>query len=501
MGFENNEHIKPEKVNKILYVASEAYPLIKTGGLGDVAGSLPIALAKQACDVRLLIPFYSGLASKLKKLKKITTVKIKGCDITIVESILPGTRIKLWCCDYAPYFDRKGTPYADIKGEPWSDNAYRFDLFCQVATLVACNQLNLNWRADVVHCNDWQTGLIPVYLQQYSSRPASIFTIHNLAYQGLFSREIFNKLELDENLWSPDALEFYGQMSFMKGGLVFADQINAVSPSYAKEIQTSKFGSGLDGLLRYRQNNLSGILNGIDTRLWHPWNDPFLFVNYNKNSLDIKYTNKITVQTMFNFPKNKDMFVIGMVSRIVKQKGFDEIISTISELSKLPIQIIILGCGDRVYESSLTKLSKKYSKIFAVKLGYSENLAHMIIAGVDAYLMPSTFEPCGLSQMYSLRYGTLPIVRNVGGLSDTVIDYSVDKKKVSDATGFVIRENEDLKTAIMRSYNTYLNKSIWLKLQRNAMCQDFSWHSSALEYVKLYNRANKINSQTLYAVQ
>jgi len=290
-------------------------------------------------------------------------------------------------------------------------------------------------------------------------------------------------------------------MSFIKGGLVFADYINTVSPSYAKEIQTPEFGYGLDGLLRYRQDKVSGILNGIDSRLWHPWNDPLLYINYNSKSLDIKHTNKVTVQSMFNLQKNKDIFVIGMVSRIVAQKGFDQIIATLPALSALPIQIIILGCGDRDYESKLLKLAKKYSRMFAVKIGYSENIAHMITAGVDAYLMPSTFEPCGLSQMYSLRYGTLPIVRNVGGLADTVTDYVVDKNKVSKATGFVIREHENLVQAITRCYETYLNKKVWSKLQRNAMRQDFSWQRSASEYIELYNKASQLNNQSIYAVQ
>ncbi|MFV1982529.1 MAG: glycogen synthase GlgA [Thiohalomonadales bacterium] len=501
MGLEKNDYLIPESLDKILYVASEAYPLIKTGGLGDVAGSLPIALAKQGCDIRILLPYYSILNKKFKKTKIIATVSVNDREVNIIESIFPGTRIKIWCCDYAPYFKRNGTPYTDLNGEPWSDNALRFDLFCKVAVLLACNQLNLDWHADVVHCNDWQTGLIPVYLQQYPTRPACIFTIHNLAYQGLFSREIFNELELNESLWTPDALEFYGQMSFIKGGLVFADQINTVSPNYANEIQTEQFGYGLDGLLRYKRDKLSGILNGIDTRFWHPWHDPFLYVNYNNKSLDIKHTNKITVQTMFNFPKDKEKFVIGMVSRIIEQKGFEQIIAALPKLSELPIQLLILGCGDRHYESKLINLAKQYSKTFSVKIGYSENIAHMVTAGVDAFLMPSTFEPCGLSQMYSLRYGTLPIVRNVGGLSDTVNDYVFDKKKVSDATGFVIREHEDLISAITRSYETYLNKPIWLKLQRNAMRKDFSWQRSASEYIKLYNKANEINLQPMYVVQ
>ncbi len=503
MGIEKKQIFNNKNGNKILYVASEVYPLIKTGGLGDVAGSLPIALTKQACDVRIVLPCYANIRSKFKKIKSLTTFQLKGKEINILEAILPGSRVKCWLVDYAPYFDRSGTPYSDINGIDWPDNAFRFDLLCEVSVMLACNQLELNWYANVVHCNDWQTGLIPVYLQQYSIRPACVFTIHNLAYQGLFPKTVFEQLKLDKSLWSFEGLEFYGQLSFMKGGLVFADEVNTVSPRYAEEITSKKYGHGLDGLLRYRKNNLSGILNGIDTKIWHPWKDSMLYMNYNANNLDKKHSNKIAVQSMFNFPKNKNTFLLGMVSRIVEQKGFKEIIAALPKLSNLNIQVIILGCGDRSYEQQLTKLANKYPKLIAVKIGYSENIAHMITAGADAYLMPSTFEPCGLSQLYALRYGTIPIVRNVGGLTDSVNDYNSKNKNIKRATGIVIRDeqSEDLMQAIKRCREAYLDKKSWHKLQRNGMHQDFSWRVSAEKYLDLYSKAMQINLQPLYAAQ
>jgi len=506
MGIEKNDQCVNVQKKKILYVASEVYPLIKTGGLADVAGCLPISLAKLGHDIRVLLPCYANFRDKLKKVKTLLTVVIDDKEVTVLESKLPASKVTLWLCEYSPYYDRNGSPYSDAEGELWPDNAQRFDLLCKVAAMLACDQFALGWSADVVHCNDWQTGLIPVYLQQYQPHPGSLFTIHNLAYQGLFPRQTFDELGLDESLWSMHGLEFYDQLSFMKGGLVFADQINTVSPSYANEIQTPEFGNGLDGLLRYRQQVLSGILNGIDTGLWNPGKDTFIDTNYTSKSIDLKLNNKRSLQTLFNFPKNKDVFLIGMVGRMVEQKGLDDIISAIPQLAEWPIQIIILGCGDRAIETKLISLARQYADVLSVKVGYSEALSHKIMAGVDAFLMPSIFEPCGLSQMYSLRYGTSPIVRKVGGLADTVIDYVVTKTsggKKNNATGFVIREHdgEDLTQAIVRAYQAYLDKSAWLKLQRNAMRQDFSWKRSAADYLDLYSKATQFNRQPRYAVQ
>ncbi len=480
-------------MSKVLYVSSEAFPLIKTGGLGDVAGSLPNALLKESQDVRLLLPAYPEVLNNINKRKKRTTTSYYDLPVEIIETRLPGSNVIVWLVDCPAIFDRPGGPYTDNHGQPWDDNALRFAILCHAAVDIALNNLQLNWQPDVVHCNDWQSGLVPALLSLHPKRPATVFTIHNLAYQGIFKQQTFTDLHLPAELWHMDGLEFYGQLSFMKGGLAYADKITTVSPNYAREILESKFSFGLDGLLKQRAADISGILNGIDEKYWNPGTDNYLEHKYNRRSLNKKARNKTALQQEISLPVDDSIPMIGMVSRLVEQKGLEIILPSLETLLAMPIQIVILGTGETHYEILLGECAHKHPERFKVIIGYNEPLAHRIEAASDMYLMPSTFEPCGLNQLYSLRYGTLPIVNNVGGLADTVTNSSEENIDNGTANGFVLKEES--KTALIDSVQhataLYQKADIWKKLQVNAMSGDFSWQRSAKQYVSLYQQALK----------
>jgi len=478
-------------MNKVLYISSEVFPLIKTGGLADVAGSLPIALLKQSQDVRLLLPAYPEVINKLSSVKKISSQTYYNLKVNINEARLPGSNVVLWLVDCPAVYDRPGGPYIDQHGEAWKDNAFRFAILCLSAVDIALNNLELNWKPDIVHCNDWQTGLVPALLSLHKNRPATIFTIHNLAYQGNFNYQTFSDLKLPNELWHMEGIEFYNQLSFMKGGLAYSDKINTVSPNYAKEILQAEFGYGLDGLLSKRQKDLTGIINGIDEKYWNPGTDNLIIQKYNRRSLHKKSLNKTALQNNLSLPIDETIPLIGMVSRLVEQKGLDIILQSLNELMQLDIQIVILGTGDTHYEIQLSEWAIKQSEKFKVIIGYSEELAHRIEAASDIYLMPSTFEPCGLNQLYSLRYGTLPVVTAVGGLSDTVVDTNEASIINNTANGFIMTEPtaKQLTATIKKSLEYYKDSKTWRQLQNNAMKFDSSWATSANRYIKLYGQA------------
>ena len=479
-------------MQKILFATSEVYPLVKTGGLADVAASLPRALLKLGQDVKILLPAYSSVLEKAKSIgtKEIAKIEVDGYSISLKQTRLPGTKVIVWLVDIPEFFERPGNPYCGPDGNDWPDNHKRFYVFAKVAELIALDQVSLNWKPSIVHCNDWQTGLIPALLSLHPQRPATVFTIHNLAYRGLFSYQAFAELNLPAVFWHHERLEFYGQMSFMKGGLAFADHITTVSPSYAQEIQTPEFGCGLDGLMRYRSDALVGILNGIDTDEWNPGTDAHLSCNYNRRTLGNKVKNKLALQEELGLAINEDIPLLGFVGRLVDQKGVDLILSQMKELLNENCQLVILGSGFPHYEQALTSIAAQYPLKVAVTLGYNESFAHRIEASSDIFLMPSIFEPCGLNQMYSLRYGTLPIVHAVGGLSDTVFE-NTEESDPEKTNGFVFHEatTEELFSAIQRAINLFQQKDQWKKLQLNAMSKDFSWDVSAKEYLAIYEQA------------
>jgi len=478
---------------RILFVSSEVHPLMKTGGLADVSASLPRALQALGHDVRVLMPAYRDSLRTAHPLgvKLAATADVAGQSLRLLETRLPDSRNRVWLLDCPALFDRAGNPYYDAAGNDYHDNPERFMLLCRVAALLAMGRLGLDWQPDVVHCNDWQSGLAPLLLREEANRPAVIFTIHNLAYQGVYPHYVFDRLGLPSRYWHADALEFHGNFSFIKGGLVYSDRITTVSPTYAREIQTAEFGWGLEGLLRHRSEVLSGILNGIDTRAWNPAQDPALAVNYSAASLDRKRPNKIAMQAEAGLDAEPDLPLFAFIGRLAEQKGIDLLVDALPYIVQQPAQAVILGSGEARYESMLRELARKHPGDIALRLGYDEALAHRIEAGADVFLMPSRFEPCGLNQLYSLRYGTVPVVRGVGGLADTVTDVSREALEDGSANGFVFwgADGAALAEAAQRAIRVYRDAPTWRRLQLAGMKADFSWRHSARSYVALYEQA------------
>jgi starch synthase len=460
---------------RVLFVAPECAPLTKTGGLGDVAAALPAALRALGVDVKVLLPAYGALPGR-----EVATMELLGKRVRILESALP-SGVPLYLLDCPELYIRNGGPYQTGEGEDWPDNALRFGLLSRAAALLAGAASPLDWRPDVVHCNDWPTALAPVYLQREDDPAASLLTVHNLAFQGLFEPAVLAQLALPQSDFSLQKLEFYGRLSFLKGGLACADALTTVSPTYAGEIQAEAQGCGLDGLLRERRADLSGILNGIDTAIWDPGSDPLIAANYDAAALDAKRANKAALQQRMELRVDADVPLLGMVGRLTHQKGIDLVIAAAADLVGLPAQLVVLGKGDRAHEHALKALAGRYPGQVAVAAGFNEELAHLIEAGADVFLMPSRFEPCGLNQMYSQRYGTPPVAHATGGLSDTVID---------GETGFLFDppERAALLAAVRRALAARGDARRWRAIQRAGMARDFSWAEPARRYADLYLR-------------
>lgn len=477
-------------MKKVLFVSSEVFPLMKTGGLGDISSSLPAALHSFGQDVRVLTPAYADALATLRKVREIS-ISQAGSRLRLVESENPETSVPIWLLVHPDFSDRPGNPYLAPDGRPWYDNAERFAFLARAAVDIALDRVGLNWRPDVVHCNDWQTGLIPPLLGPEPARPATVFTVHNMAYQGVFPYDVFKKLGLPVQLWAPDALEFYNQMSFIKGGLVFADRINTVSPTYAEEIQTEEFGCGLQGLLRERRDRLQGIINGIDDITWNPAKDPLIAATYDINSIERKAINKAALRSALALHETPETPLLTVVGRLVQQKGIDLIIDALPDLLNMPVQLAILGTGDALYEQELQQAARRHPGVIGVRISYDESFAHLAEAGADLFLMPSRFEPCGLNQMYSQRYGTVPIVRRVGGLADTVEDADPTNLALGRASGIVFDEPSAsaLTQAVGRALALYREAPTWERIQRTGMQKDFSWRQSARHYVDLYDLA------------
>jgi starch synthase len=482
-------------VRKILFASSEVHPLVKTGGLADVSASLPIALQQHGQDVRIVMPAYRQCLAAFPQLEKVAQVKVDGfyLPVDILQATLPDSEVPIWFVHSPEHFDREGGPYSAPTGDDWHDNAARFALLSRVVAAIAMNEAGMDWQPGILHCNDWQTGLAPALIHDRPNRPKTIFTIHNLAYQGLYSKDVYDALDLPASLWHSDALEFYGLMSFMKGGLIFADHVTTVSPTYAKEICSYEYGYGLEGLLSYRSDNgdVTGILNGIDIDEWNPAKDELIAQTYDAKTIRLKAKNKQALQDYFHLPAKEEPLLIGLVSRLVPQKGVDLTIESMEALltADANIQLVCLGSGEDHYEHSLRVLRARFPDKVAVHIGYNEGLAHQIEAGADVFLMPSRFEPCGLNQLYSLRYGTLPIVRNTGGLADTVVDATEENRKNNTATGFKFENSTayELEQTLNKVLELFPRPRIWRKMVLTAMMQDYSWQNSALSYQTLYD--------------
>jgi len=474
---------------KVLFATSELAPWVKTGGLGEVAGTLPAALRSHGVDVRVLVPAYPDLMKSFPKAKEIAQPHRLGGLLptpTLRQAHSPdGTQLLL--IDYPPYFNRLGNPYLGPEGRDWLDNHLRFGLLSRVAAWLGSQESTLDWRPDIVHCNDWQTGLAPVYLNYLPGRSAkSLFTLHNLAFQGLFDHASLFELGLPDAAWGIDGVEFYGYLSFLKAGLQHADAITTVSPTYAREIQTDAEGMGMGGLLRHRGAQLSGILNGIDTTIWNPATDPHLYQTYSARHLDGKAANKAELQIELGLEQRPDLPLLGVVSRLTEQKGLDLLLEAAPQMFKLPAQLAVLGSGTPELQQGWAALAHKHRGACAVTIGFDEALAHRIEAAADIFVMPSRFEPCGLNQLYSLRYGTPPVVRGTGGLADTVIDAADEKH----GNGFVFGPPTAaaLLDALQRAITAWHDPERWRKLQKRGMARDSSWEAAARQYVELYRR-------------
>ncbi|MFH1458375.1 MAG: glycogen synthase GlgA [Candidatus Omnitrophota bacterium] len=461
---------------KILFASSEVVPFAKTGGLADVAGALPLALEALGEEVIIVLPRYKAISGSKFNLQRIKE------DISY--SVI-GKNIKVYFIEENKYFDRDGL-YQDKTGD-YKDNLERFCYYC-ARSLELLKEIH--FRPDIIHVNDWQTCLIPVYLKtRYAQDPffkntRTVLTVHNIGYQGLFPKEEFPTLGLDWGVFTMEGLEYYGKINILKGGLEFSDLINTVSPTYALEIRTKEFGFGLEGVLNKRRDRLFGILNGLDYKIWNPETDPWIAKNFSLKTAQGKLKNKEDLQKICRLPVASDVPLVGIVSRLAQQKGFDILAQGLDSICRLNLQLVILGTGDLEYHQILKDMVKEYPKVISLHLKFDDCLAHKIYAGSDIFLMPSKYEPCGLGQMISFRYGTLPLVFKTGGLADTV----------SKDNGFVFEHytKEELIKTITKAIATFKNKEKWKRLAAFAMQRNFSWEESAKKYLELYVKAKSL---------
>jgi starch synthase len=479
---------------KIAFISSEVYPFSKTGGLADVAGALPIELAKNSNEVNIFTPKYSLIDEEKYSISELgkfhgMPILINGTEysINVYVAYLPDSSVTTYFIDYPPFYSRKEFYTFD------EDEDLRFILF-QKAVLEIIKILE--WPPDIFHVNDWQSALIPYYLKSLYSEEklfrnsVSLLTIHNIGYQGLFPKSTITNAEIDDKLFTPTGpAEFYGKVSFLKMGIVYADLINTVSETYAKELLTDELSGGLKDILYSRKKDLFGIINGVDYSIWNPETDKLIPANYSAESLEKKEKNKIALASEFDLKYDKDIPIIGIVSRLVSQKGFDLFFDLFDELIGMDARLVVLGNGDDKYETFFKKLEYFSSGNIKTHIGYNNDLAHLIEAGSDMFLMPSLYEPCGLNQIYSLKYGTVPIVRETGGLADTVLDW--DKTVLNgklNGTGFGFKEfsSAAMWKTIQRALKYFEKKSTWRIIQKNGMKKDFSWGKSASKYIELY---------------
>ena len=483
-----------DKPLKILFATSEAVPFAKTGGLADVAGALPKSLQAMGCEIKLIMPYYRIVKESGHPLQYLgEEIEIPIGDEKLKADIYLGhlnQDIPVYFIGREEFFDREYL-YSTPKGD-YFDNAERFIFFSR-AVLVFCQ--HMGFSPDIIHQHEWQTALIPAYLKSvYSkdslfSHTATMFTIHNIAYQGIFKKEKFTLTGLPAEMYNPEGIEFWERINFMKAGIVYADAINTVSQKYSEEIQTPEYGYGLEGILRKRKESLYGILNGVDYQDWDPAHDSYLITRYDlKDFSGKKECKKDLLKELHLPPSLEDVPLLGMISRLADQKGFDLLMEILDELFSLDIGFVLLGTGEQKYHDLFTQVARKYPQKAGIRIAYDDRLAHKIEAGADLFLMPSKYEPCGLNQIYSLKYGTIPVVRGTGGLDDTIIHYDPATKK-GNGFKFTRYEAKEFLTTIKAAIRIYSEPEHWSQLLRNAMMADFSWKKSAEVYFQLYRKA------------
>jgi starch synthase len=471
----------------VLAVAAELFPIVKTGGLADVAGALPAALAGLGYVTRTLIPLYPPVRAALRAAQEVHRfTDLFGGSARLLAARTDGAP-ELIVLDAPHLFDRPGGPYQSPAGADWPDNAFRFAALGWAARTIALGAL-ADWRPAILHAHDWQAGLAACYLAfAEGTRPPTLFTVHNLAYQGRFPAGLLHDLRLPPSAWSVDGVEYYGGIGFLKAALYYSDALTTVSPTYAREIQTPEGGMGLDGLLRARAGRLRGIVNGIDEALWNPANDAALAAPYDASHLARREGNRAALRRRFALAASAaPLFCV--ISRLAAQKGIDLLLAVLPRLLALGAQLIVLGSGEAALEGALTRWAETHPGRIGLHLGYDEALAHLLLAGSDAIIIPSRFEPCGLTQLYGLRYGTVPIVARVGGLADTVIDANLAALEAGVATGIVFAPHSEaaLAEALARAVALHGVKARWQQMMRSGMAQHLGWSVRAAEYAELY---------------
>lgn len=476
---------------RVLHAAAEVFPLVKTGGLADVVGALPQALRRQGADVRLVLPGYPAIADAVLHQKPVAEFgPLFGAGrVTLRLGTMPYSHVPAYVIDAPWLYRRGGGPYQAADGSEWPDNLQRFALLGWMAAHLAAGELDAEWTPDVVHAHDWHAALACAYIAAHpGATAASVFTVHNLAYQGLFPSHEFAQLGLPLHFMQSHGVEFHGQLSFMKAGLKYARRITTVSPNYAREIATHEFGCGLDGVIRSRGGDVSGILNGVDGEVWNPATDSALAARYSATDLAGKPRNKLALQKEMGLEPRAGAPLFGVVSRLTAQKGLDLVLAALPALLRQGAQLVVQGSGDPVLEAAFGAAAHAHPGQVAVRVGYDESLAHRLLAGADLMLVPSRFEPCGLTQLYALRYGTLPLVRRVGGLADTVVDADEAALREGRATGiaFDAATPAALEAAIERAVGLFAQPERWRALMRSSMAQDFSWDGAARGYLDLY---------------
>lgn len=477
---------------KILFVVAETWPLVKTGGLADVVPALAQALIARGHDVRLLMPAYRQAEETFagKAAGRLFEV-LPGIDrARLIRGTLPDYDIPMWLLHCPALYDREGGPYADPHGRDWPDNALRFAVLCKVAARFAMDRGLDGWKPDILHGHDWHTGLLPAYAS-FDSRvtAATMFTIHNLAYQGNFDPRLGALLGIPPESFRADGLEFYGHLSFMKAGLWYADHLSTVSATYARQVQTTEYGCGMEGVLQLRRNVLTGILNGVDQDLWNPQTDPLLPARFSAESLDGKARCKLELQDRFGLGRGPETPIVGMVGRMTTQKGWDLLADAAPALVAKKVQFVLVGTGEHDMEARMSALAAQYPDMVGVHVGYDEALSHLVIAGADIFTVPSRFEPSGLTQMYSQRYGTPPVVRRTGGLADSVTDATPDNIADGSATGFFFEDADAwaLAAALDKAVTAFRqDPATWARLQAVGMARDFGWHHPAALYEAAY---------------
>ncbi len=472
---------------RVLSVASEVYPFVKTGGLGEVVAALPAALAHEGVTMRTLVPGYPGVLDALRDAQPVHAyANLHGEPARLVAARAGG--LDLFVLDAPHLYARPGNPYTGPDGKPWPDNAFRFAALADCAGSIARGAA-ADFVPDIVHAHDWQAGLVPALLHYGGTpRPGTVMTVHNLAFQGQFPREWLGALGLPVHSYAMDGVEYYGAIGFLKAGLALADRITTVSPTYATEIRTPEGGMGLDGLLRKRADVLTGILNGVDDIQWNPATDAHLPAQYDRRRLGRRAANKAALQARFGLDAEPQAFLIGVVSRMTHQKGMDIVAEALPHLVGMGAQLAVLGSGEPALEAALTASAAKHPGRATTIIGYEEALAHLMQGSVDALLVPSRFEPCGLTQLCALRYGAVPIVARVGGLADTVIDANTMALAAGTGTGFQFSPvtRGHLELAVGRALALFHDPTAWRRLQLNAMAADVGWSRSAQQYAAVY---------------